>query len=130
MANDEEVRGDFDLHGSFGTSRGKLCAIPRRPLIFLGICLTFLTFGDRKERSISPSVLFMGAIQNSLQACILFRCWFLGKTREKIWERESCGLVGWLLDRRKVSFGHSVGWFLLNWNTFFGGFGEDFRINH
>lgn len=39
-------------------------------------------------------------------------------------ERESCGLVGWLLDGRKASFGHSVGWFLLSWNSFFGGFLE------
>lgn len=72
----------------------------------------------------------MGAIQNSPQACILFRCCFLGETRESTRERASCGLVGWLLDGRKASFGHSVGWFPLNWNRFFGGFWEDFRINH
>lgn len=45
-------------------------------------------------------------------------------------ERESCGLAGWLLDGRKASFGHSVGWFLLSWNRFFGGFWEDFCISH
>lgn len=47
-----------------------------------------------KEPSISPSVLFMGAIQNSLQACVLFYCWFLRENqRDHDGERERA--VGW-----------------------------------
>lgn len=75
MANDEEVRGGFDLHGSFGTSRGKLCATPRRPLIFLGICLTFLYFRGPK-RALHLSVCpFYGC--DSKQSAGLHPIWLL-----------------------------------------------------
>ncbi len=34
--------------------------------------------GSEKSTPSLMSVLVMGAFQNSLQACILFRCWFWG----------------------------------------------------
>lgn len=70
------------------------------------------------------SFLLMRAMQNIKQVCILFHCWFLGRSSELKTnrERQSCGLVGWWLlggekEGRKACFGQGVGWFLLSYQA-------------
>lgn len=72
----------------------------------------------------------MGAIQNSLQVCVLFCCWFLGKTKAN--KRGNTELwVGGLAARWKEGlFWSHCGMVSAKLEQVFGGFWEDFRINH
>lgn len=110
--------------------RRKAVCFTKGTLIFLGICLTFLFFLGKKELSISPFVLFMGAIQNSLQACILFYCWFFSKNQRDLEGKRDLwdgGLAAWW----KEGFLWSQrGMVSAKMELVFGGFGEDFRISH
>lgn len=100
--------------------RGKaVCYTKETPNLLRNMLNIPLLLGT--NNSVSLCVLYMGAIQNSLQACILFHSWFFRENQREL-EGKS-GLLVWLLDGRKISFGHSVGWFLLNWNRLLGALG-------
>lgn len=83
-----------------------------------------------KELSISPFVLFMGAIQNSPQACILFYCWFLAKNQRDHEGKRDLWVGGLAAGWKEGLLWSQCGMVSARLELVFGGFWEDFRISH
>lgn len=103
--------------GPLAHRRKAVSYTPRRPLISLGICLTFLYFwgAERSKNSAQFLLVFLSKTNLTAFSLFFFFTLVLRQTPPENMKGKT-GLFGLAASWRKISFGHSVRQFSVNWS--------------